>query len=691
MVFYKQMDNRNKLCCVMVYVTLFFWALPLDIAQSVDVLRDDFFDHDYTNNPTWVVVSGTFDASSGSLAFGTDAATTITLDFPAINTAMSVSYRLHQSNGTAGNFGFETYLVDTASGLSHAEWASTNLAGYGGPSGFHSWDSGGNVTNSLPAANDRSLAEAFPGYVTMQFDFDPVSGVKFYFEGALMAQWPNFNGMTQVNQVKLITSGPGVSWFIDDVVLSPPISGPRHCGDKGTAYPLGDVSGAEHVPDCKVDWYDMVFLAANWLRCSDPLDPDCEFLHHATGRNENAIGMMYQGGVPHTNATGTSRTTYTPGTSFFPIIMWGARPSSGLDDWSNLVGAGYNTVAPWFLDLPSSYLSQGAVAGLQVIVKDTTGTFLGNGTVGGHANLLAIAWAFEDPTNFFFTGQIASKYSDYLAFRSVASSIAPGTPVIVSDLPLIAPPTDSWWVTWNTTGEVSSHKNLPVGTITASLGQDPAGIPQSTTAAVEANSANKPFWLVVGACESVGASVDEPGYRFPTEMQLRAEVYAGIARGATGIGYMTWDSSETRNNDLIGMAPNPPASYVQGQTEATPEQLVQSQTLWLAAQQINSELVTLTPAILSPTSTVDYSVVIEWDSRTHTPIYTLLKPDPLGGFTLITINVDNAIFRVTYTWPFALTAVQPMFENRSTFTLDPGATSFIDTYEPYQVHVYHID
>jgi hypothetical protein len=662
------------------------------IAGGAEVINDSFFDHDYTSNPAWVVESGSFDASGGELAFGTDAATTITLDFPAITTAMSVSYRLYQADGTAGNFGFETYLVDTVSGLSHAEWASTNPAGYGGPSGFHSWDSGGALANPLPAANNRSLAEAHPGYVTMQLDFDPASGVKFYFAGELMAQWPNFNGMPQINQIRLVTSGTGVSWFVDDVVVvSPPVSGPRHCGDKGTVYPVGDVSGPGNERDCTVNLHDFGFLALNWMRCSDPTEENCEFLHHPTGRNIDAIGTMYQGGVPHTDATGTVRMTYTGGTSLFPIMMWGARPSSGPDDWSNLSGAGYNTVAPWFLDLPSSYLSQGAAAGLQVIVKDTTGAFLGNGSVGGHANLLAIAWAFEDPTNYYFTGESDDKYADYLAFRSVANSIAPGTPVIVNDLPLITHPTDSWWVTWNTTGEVSCHKNLPVGAVTASLGQDPDGIPQSTAAAVEANSANKPFWLVIGACESVGAGRDEPGYRFPTEMQLRAEVYAGIARGATGIGYYTWDSSHSRDIDLIGIAPNPPVSYIPGQAEATPEQLVQSQTLWLAAQQINSELATLTPSILSPTATVNYSLSIEWEGRSHTPIYSLLKPDPAGGYILIIVNVDNAIFRVTTIWPSVLTAVDPMFENRSAYTLGPTDTSFVDTYEPYQVHVYHID
>ena len=73
-------------------------------AVSAAVLSDDFSDGDYTNNPAWTVEAGTFDASGGHLQFGTGGGTAITLDFPAAaNTAMSVSFKIHQMNGTSAS------------------------------------------------------------------------------------------------------------------------------------------------------------------------------------------------------------------------------------------------------------------------------------------------------------------------------------------------------------------------------------------------------------------------------------------------------------------------------------------------------------------------------------------------------------------------------------------------------------
>ena len=160
-----------------VYLLVGLASLAAAVPAMGLVVIDDFSDGDYTNNPTWTVTSGSIDASGGELAFGTASGTTITLDFPALdNTPISVSYRLHQSNGSAGNFEFDTYMVDTDTGLFHVEYACTNPVCFG-PSGFHSWTSdGSNFTAALPAAIGRSVAEAWPGYVEGGVDTgDPVA------------------------------------------------------------------------------------------------------------------------------------------------------------------------------------------------------------------------------------------------------------------------------------------------------------------------------------------------------------------------------------------------------------------------------------------------------------------------------------------------------------------------------------
>jgi|GEM_PF-3157690 len=43
------------------------------------------------------------------------------------------------------------------------------------------------------------------------------------------------------------------------------------CG--GRYYPVGDISGPQGQPDCYVDMYDLMTLAAQWLNCNDPKNP----------------------------------------------------------------------------------------------------------------------------------------------------------------------------------------------------------------------------------------------------------------------------------------------------------------------------------------------------------------------------------------------------------------------------------
>jgi len=46
------------------------------------------------------------------------------------------------------------------------------------------------------------------------------------------------------------------------------------CG--GRDYPAGDISGPQDEPDCYVDLYDLMTIAADWLSCNDPKNPiDC--------------------------------------------------------------------------------------------------------------------------------------------------------------------------------------------------------------------------------------------------------------------------------------------------------------------------------------------------------------------------------------------------------------------------------
>lgn len=63
---------------------------------------------------------------------------------------------------------------------------------------------------------------------------------------------------------------------ISDVAYAYKVSDPQECGDYGTVYLPGDISGPYGERDCHVDFYDFAKIAANWVLCSDPADSSCD-------------------------------------------------------------------------------------------------------------------------------------------------------------------------------------------------------------------------------------------------------------------------------------------------------------------------------------------------------------------------------------------------------------------------------
>lgn len=421
-------------------------------------------------------------------------------------------------------------------------------------------------------------------------------------------------------------------------------------------------------------------------------------------RNNNAIQVIYRNGVPNTDKQGHRLYKYDVDKSFFPIGMWGASMPGDVYgshyDWETLKEAGFNTVWPW--NTPARPAIEAASkAGLQLILmhpraeaelremKDSP-WILGN------------VWA-DEPIGALGSRDMDKYFAEFMAYRGMAKQFAPGLNVFINDAPWIMPPATSWWIKWNVTGDVSCHDNYPIKfgqTITRSVGSEPNGIPQSISLAVGSNSERKPVWLIVGAFDQPGADQTFP-FRFPSVMQLRAQVYAGIVHGATGIHYFIQDSYVSRDGGVIGMSPDPkvyrtPYPLVAGgpqrPTPATPMQLAHSRALWDATVSINSELQQLAPIILAATvgHDVDYKVQITGRSITDAPIRCLLKPHPEGGYVLLSVNLDDAVLESTYTFPNDISLVEAMFENQPARTFEPPQKTFTVHYEPYDVHVLRI-
>jgi len=421
-------------------------------------------------------------------------------------------------------------------------------------------------------------------------------------------------------------------------------------------------------------------------------------------RDFNAVQLVYRNGVPHTDRRGRRMMEYDPERSFFQIGSWGVpEPGQQYDyhyDWAVLTEAGFNTIWPWG-GAAIERLDAAQDAGLQVVVMEPESTEVLE-QIKDHPNLLGNVWR-DEPIGGLGSVDMDKLFTEFMDYKETAGRIAPEMAVFINDAPWITEPATSWWVKWNTAGDVSCHDNYPVmyrrGRIN-SLGAEPDGIPQSVALAAAANEEQKPVWLIVGAFDMPGSWGEPFPFRMPSPEQLRACVYGGIIHGATGIVYFIWDSYVSRGASVIGMSPDPqitcvPSPRQEGYprpTLATPLQIVKAQALWATATQINKELAELTPALLSPTvgDEIRYTVKIEGESPTETPIRCLLKPHPEGGYVLLTVNLDDAVLKASYTFPRALSQVQVLYENRDPKELESESDTFDLVYEPFATHVVRI-
>jgi len=416
----------------------------------------------------------------------------------------------------------------------------------------------------------------------------------------------------------------------------------------------------------------------------------------------NAVQSVYRHGVPHTDKNGNLLTTYDPNRSFFQIGIWGNPYGEiyGVNyDLKALTDAGINTIWPWPMRPLENQLEAAKQANLQVVAmgpQDLTAA----AKLKDHPNWLGNVWR-DEPTGSFWGEKMEGKYKEFLDYKAKMNAAAPGRAVFINDVPWITAPATSWWVKWNTAGDVACHDNYPIMTrkqrsrTIADEGVR-SGIPETVALATAVNKEQKPVWLIVGTFSQRTHGAFP--FRFATPMELRAQVYAGLIHGATGIIYFCWDTYVCRDGGVMGMSANPQVQYLKGgpnqpkPTPVKPMEIAESQALWTAATFINQELKALTPALLSPTApeSVKYSLKTEGQPVSNVPIRCLLKSHPDGGYVLLTVNLDNAVVKGTYEFPGGLKQVQPLFEERPAYELKEGQKTFDDMYDPFEVHVYRV-
>ena len=416
----------------------------------------------------------------------------------------------------------------------------------------------------------------------------------------------------------------------------------------------------------------------------------------------NSVQVVYRTGVPHTDKNGNLLTKYDPQRSFFQIGIWG-------NPWGDIYGvnydlkvltdAGFNSMWPWPGHKLEDQLAKGRQAGLQVVAMNALDP-ADAARLKDHPAWLGNVW-MDEPTGSLWGKDMEGKYKEFVAYKQQINAAAPGRVVFVNDCPWVTAPATTWWAKWNTAGDVTCHDNYPIlarKRRSKTIGDEDSksGIPTTVGLAAAVNGEQKPVWLIVGAFSQRTHGAFP--FRFATPMELRAQVYAGLIHGATGIIYFTWDTYVCRDGAVMGMSPDPKVAYSPGgpgrthPTPVKPMELVESAALWQAATAINREIRELTPALLSPTAPegVRYSLKTEGEPVSRSPLRCLLKQHPDGGYVLLTVNIDDAVIKGTYEFPAGFKSVQPMFEERPPFELKPDQKTLEDMYDPYEVHVYRM-
>jgi len=605
-------------------------------APAEVVLTETFDDGELAANPSWAVESGAVVVEDNRMCFGREGTPTVHLKLGdmAWRKPVAVTFRLRQTDATAGSFLFHVGLDDTDREKGYKIACSPN-AGYYGTSGFYDGKKVGVTGAAL-------RSDAAWQQVTLRFE--PVADqVSLEQDGQTVWQGTNHGRLPRVNRLTL-SSGGTVNWQVDDVRVEGALNDPSAEPDPGHA----------------------------------------------------GVQTVYRTAVSHTDKNGRLLTQYDRERSFFQVGIWGNPIGEiwGTDyDLEVLVDAGINTIWPWSRDLDKT-LARAAEHDLQLVqMGEIDRAALDE--FGKHPHLLANVW-HDEPTGSFWGKDMQGKFDAFLAYRERVHAVAPELPVFVNDVPWITPPATEWWIRWNTAGDVSCHDNYPIkhGGRVDSVG----AIGPPVALAVEANSQTKPVWLIVGAFEQPGQGAFPFRFPTPAQLRacVYAGLIHG-ATGIVYFTWDTYVSRDGNvigmsPDPKVAYVPNPREPGYTHPSPARPVQLVQSKSLWATAAVINEELRKLAPSLLSPTMGADelsYQVFPDV-SHSECPVRCLLKPHPEGGYVLLTCNVDATVLDCRFRFSKPIASVERMFENEPAWGVEPGSRSWQIVYEPFEVHVFRI-
>jgi hypothetical protein len=417
----------------------------------------------------------------------------------------------------------------------------------------------------------------------------------------------------------------------------------------------------------------------------------------------DAPQLIYQKGVPHTDASGRIQYALTSH-SFFPRCAYETVPGSlaGLKD------AGFNCFKPWYGLALALALPEAHQTGMQMLKEMLLSVcdFSANPACNPDANAAAqiaaytsqIASAASDPSILGWyieeepTGCINApstcreRFTNYVNFRAAIKSVDAIHPSFDLDIALPYASALSIWNEMNSTGDIAVNDDYPFHSGNENSLENSAN---NTSRLVALNHQQKPVWITVQAFALAAAT--GMSWKMPTAAQLRAEVFAAIVHGATGIIYFAMDNWASRNAQVLGISAAPLASYPNhgsGDAVAKSSDIASSRALWNEAVSLNAELQRLQSVILSPTATPVYRVAVKNRAISSTPIRSLLKTSAEGVYTLLVVNIDNVPLTARFTLATPPLGLHSIDAAGSEHPIVSYGNSFTDSIEGFGIRIY---
>jgi hypothetical protein len=416
---------------------------------------------------------------------------------------------------------------------------------------------------------------------------------------------------------------------------------------------------------------------------------------------KGAPQLIYQVGVPHTDRNGRMQPRLDAA-SFFPRCAYEALP----DMLADLRAAGFNCFKPWNGLSLDAVLPDANRAGLQVLREMLVGACEHrehpecNPDANAESQIMALvkavaphasdpsllAWYIEEePTACInLPSSCPERLANYRRLQTALKAVDPVHPSFILDISVPYASALAEWNHWNSAGDVTGNDNYPftkseVMTLESSV--------DDYSRLVRLNHQQKPVWITVQAFHGAAGNFS---WTMPTPAQLRAEVFAAVVHGATGIIYFALDSWASRSAWVIGIASSALDVYPNhnpGDSVATPADIAASAALWGETVQLNQELQRLQSAILSPTSKLPYTVAIAGRGVSPTPVRALLK-EVAGQFTLLLINIDNVPLKIRIGLPRAPVELQSIDRDGAASALTADSNEFHDAIEGFGVRIY---